>query len=103
MLRPARRWQERRELVSARQPVARIDDCVVTPDDTDGYVAFIEGSGLQPGIVPPSITVGGEPLHDAVFEPGGRRVSGTLRERPRQPRVVIDLGYARAEGTVEAE
>jgi hypothetical protein len=103
MLRPARRWQERRRLVTERRPVARIDRCVVSPGDMDGYVVVIEGSGLQPGIVPPSITVGGEPVHDAVFEPGGRRVSGTVRERPRQPHVAIDLGYARAEGTVEAQ
>ena len=103
MLRPAREWQERRRLLAERQPVARIDRCLVTPDDKHGYVVVIEGAGLQPGIVPPSITIGGEPLHDAVFEPDGRRVSGTMHERPARPRVVIDLGYARAEGTVETE
>lgn len=102
MLGPTRKWEERRKLLTARAPTVRIDRCVVQQDEKGVYRVEIEGFGLRPAISPPSVTVGGQELEEWTWEPGGKRVSGILRGRPADDRVVVDLGYARTEGYVTA-
>jgi hypothetical protein len=95
---PARKWEERRKLLASRKPRVRVDRCVVTEREKGHYDVMIEGFGLLPAITPPRIAVGGVLLEQAMFEKGGRRVTGVLRDRPKNDQVIVDLGYAHAEG-----
>ena len=100
---PARKWEERRKLLASRKPHVRVDRCVVTASDKGDFEVVIEGFGLLPAITPPRITLGGKTLQRTKFELGGRRVTGIVRERPVNNRLVVDLGYARAEGLAVVE
>jgi hypothetical protein len=98
MIGPARKWDERRKLLASRKPQVRVDRCVVTENEKGYRDVVIEGFGLLPAVTPPLITVGGVTVELARFEQGGRRVTGIVRVRPSDGRVIVDLGYARAEG-----
>jgi hypothetical protein len=98
---PARKWEERQKLLASREPRVRVDRCVVKEGKKRSYDVVIEGFGLLPAITPPHITVGGVALEQARFEQGGRRVTGVLRDPPKDDQVIVDLGYARAEGHME--
>jgi hypothetical protein len=101
MIGPARKWKERQKQLAERKPRARIDRCEVAQDEKGRYMVVVEGFGLVPAVSPPQITVGGVPLEEIRYEKGGRRLSGVLREPPRDGRVVVDLGYAQATGEAE--
>jgi hypothetical protein len=95
---PARKWEERRQQLAARKPHVRVDRCVLTDGEKGTYQVTIEGFGLLPAITPPRITVGGVPLEQVRVEHGGRRLTGVLSTQPRGTEVIVDLGYARADG-----
>ena len=97
MLRRARLWLERQKLMQESRPAPRIDRVLVSEAKGDLYEVVIEGLRLTPAISPPSITVGGLPLQQARFEPGGRRITGALYGPPKDERVALDLGYTRTE------
>ncbi len=96
----ARKWHERLKLLASCQPQVRIDRAAVTQVQKGQYDVVIEGFGLRPAITPPAITVGGAPVEQLKFESGGCRVTGVLRTRPVDDRIIVDLGYARATGHV---
>jgi len=100
---PAKKWEERRQLLASRKPRVRVDRCRMERAAAGGYHVVIEGFGLQPAFSPPQIAVGGVPLEGATFATDGRRVTGILRESPEGRQVVVDLGYAIAEGTADVE
>jgi hypothetical protein len=105
MTRRARNWEERRKLAASRRPHVRIDRAIVRKGGKGqyGFELVIEGFGLLPAISPPQVTVGGILVAQPTFATDGRSVTGALRERPANPQVVVDLGYARAEGTATFE
>lgn len=100
MIGPARKWEERRKLLASRKPQVRVDRCIVVESEKGYRDVVIEGFGLLPAISPPHVTVGGAALEFAKFEQGGRRVTGIVRDRPKDDQVIVDLGYARAEGYI---
>lgn len=100
MIGPARRWRERHRVLQSRRPMTRLDRCVATEEAAGVYRVVIDGFALMPAVVPPRIVVGGVPLEDVHFEVGARRITGVLRDRPRDEHVLLDLGYARAEGVL---
>jgi hypothetical protein len=103
--RRTRNWEERRRLAASRKPQVRIDRAIVKESAQEQYVfeVVIEGFGLLPALVPPEVTVGGVLVQPPTFAANGRSVVGVLRERPPNLHVVVDLGYARAEGTATFE
>lgn len=103
--RRARNWEERRKLAASRTPQVRLDRVIVKKggEGQYGFEVAIEGFGLLPALSPPQVTVGGVPVAQLTFATDGRRAAGVLRERPANPQVVVDLGYAHAEGTVTFE
>jgi hypothetical protein len=105
MTRRARKWEERRKLAASRTPQVRIDRAIVKKggEGQYGFEVAIEGFGLLPAVSPPQVTVGGVLVAQPKFATDGRSVAGVLRERPENPQVVVDLGYARAEGTATFE
>jgi hypothetical protein len=70
---------------------------------TGRYDVVIEGFGLTPAVSPPWVAVGGLRLEHASFARDGRRITGTLRDRPANHAVIVDLVFARAEGFVTIE
>jgi hypothetical protein len=105
MIRRARNWEERRKLAASRRPVVRIDRAIVTEGGKGQYQfeVTIQGFGLWPAVSPPQVTVGGVLVVGPTFATDGRSVTGVLPERPKNPQVVVDLSYARAEGTATFE
>ena len=103
MTNPARGWRKRQELFAERKPRLRIDSSVLSEGEKGYYDVVIEGIGLLPALTPPHITVGGVTLEQAKFEQGGRQVRGVLRERPKDDKVVVDLGYASTESRLEKQ
>jgi hypothetical protein len=97
----ARKWEERRKLLASRKSQVRVDRCVVTQGEKGYRDVVIEGFGLLPAATPPHITVGGVTLELAKFELGGRRVTGVVRDRPKNDEVIVELGYARFEGSAK--
>jgi hypothetical protein len=75
-------------LVAGAKVELHVDNMVLTATATGGGHTFS---------VPPRITVGGVAL-EADFEPGGRRVTGVLHSSSKDGHVIVDLGYARAQG-----
>ena len=100
---PGRKWEELRKLLASRKPKVRVDSVVVRTGSSGKYEVTIEGFGLRPAISPPRILVGGVLLEEATFERDGRTVKGVLRYRPKNQQVLVDLGYASAEGKVAVE
>lgn len=101
MLGRTRKWEERRKLLASRMPTIRIDRCVVTKDKKRGYRIEILGLGMIPAFSPPKVIVGDQEVLETRFEPAGRLVTGFLTDPPTNDSVVVDLGYARAEGLAE--
>jgi hypothetical protein len=100
---PGRKWEERRRLLASRKPKVRVDSAVVRTGKGGKYEVIIEGFGLRPAISPPQILVGGVLLEEATFARDGRTVTGVLRHRPKNQQVLVDLGYASAEGKLAVE
>lgn len=78
----------------------RLDRCTVDekPDKTrNGYPVTIEGVNLRAAISPPTVTIGGQRVHELHFAPDGRSITGLIKEPPEDRQVIVDYGFARGE------
>ena len=88
---------------SDRTPRIRLDDAAITERRAEGgYDGRIKGVDLWSVIVPPTVTVGGQPLEEVAVEPTGHRITGVLPNEPEGRQVVVDYGFARHEITAAA-
>ena len=86
-----------------RRPRIRLDDVAITEQRTDdSYDVRIEGINFRSVIVPPTVTVGGQPLEEVAVVPTGHRITGILPNEPEGRQVVVDYGFARDELTAAA-
>ena len=85
----------------AMRPKIRVDGAVVKPSAAGYYEVVIAGFGLYAAQLPPNVLVGELPVFDLKFENQGRILRGVLREKPRSAEVIVDYGFARAEGTAQ--
>lgn len=91
---------DRRE-TQGRRAWIRIDKATASPASTHGvYDVAITGVNLHMAVVPPRVLVGGVPLQQLSFEPGGGRITGVLRGTPADGTVSVDYGFASAAATL---
>lgn len=89
---------DNRRVKKGRRPWIRIDACTVACNKNAApYPVKIEGFNLRPGISPPIVTVGGQPLRELEFALDGRSIKGVLTDVPKGTRCIIDYGIAVAE------
>jgi hypothetical protein len=100
MLKREQAWRERQKRIVARRPQVRIDRCTIQVLDR-GYAAIIEGFNLRQAISPPQVTVGMVPADSLVYARDGKQLRAILKKKPASDRVVVDYGFARAEGRAE--
>jgi hypothetical protein len=92
--------RDRRE-TQGRRAWIRIDKATASPASTRGvYDLVITGVNLHMAVVPPRILVGGVPLQQLSFEPGGERITGVLMGTPEDGSVSVDYGFASAAATL---
>ncbi|WP_026555109.1 hypothetical protein [Arthrobacter sp. 35W] len=90
-----------RQETQGRRAWIRVDKAAASPATTRGvYDVAITGVNLHMAVVPPRIMVGGVPLQQLSFEPGGRRITGVLRGAPEGGSVSVDYGFASAGTTL---
>ena len=90
-----------RQEMQERRVWIRIDKATASPASTGGvYDVAITGVNLHMAVVPPRILVGGVPLQQLSFEPGGGRITGVLRGTPEDGSVSVDYGFASGRATL---
>ncbi|WP_427017621.1 hypothetical protein ACQCSX_03105 [Pseudarthrobacter sp. P1] len=90
-----------RQEAQGRRAWIRVDRATVSASSTRGvYDVAITGVNLHMAVVPPRILVGGVPLQQLSFEPGGGRITGVLKHRPEGGSVSVDYGFASGEATL---
>jgi hypothetical protein len=90
-----------RQEAQGRRAWIRIDKATASPASTRGvYDVAITGVNLHMAVVPPRILIGGVPLQQLSFEPGGGRITGILRGTPEDGSVSVDYGFASAGATL---
>lgn len=87
--------------LEGRRPWIRLDDAQIVEDrERSGeFQVTISGHNLKMAISPPRVSVGGIELEHLSFEPGGKQITGVLRNKPGSDEVIVDYGFASGAAT----
>jgi hypothetical protein len=89
------RWKAKKKRAVERRPWIRIDDVTVEKEDKHNYQVTILGHNLHGVISPPRVTMGGVKVRNLRFSDDGRTLRGTLEERPKHLKVIVDYGFTK--------